>query len=377
MSHTQAAAIRTHDGAICVSLELSCSQWLVASLSPGSEKMSKHRLEAGDGPGLLALLQRLRAHAEKACGEAMRLITIQEAGLDGFWLDRLLKAHGIESHVVDAASIAVSRRARRAKSDKIDVEALLRTLLAWLRGEPRVCSMVRPPSAEEEDRRRLTRERQSLIKERTRLSNRIRGLLASQGICLYDPLKRDRHKRLQRLQTGDGRAMPARLKSEIERMLERLEILMTQIKKLEAERAEQVAQNQTAALLLRLKGIGPEFAATLWLEGFYRDFANRRQLAAYAGLAPTPWQSGSLRREQGISKAGNPRLRRTMIELAWLWLRHQPQSQFSRWFVERVGQARGRVRRIAIVALARKLVVALWHYVGEGLVPEGAQLKTT
>lgn len=297
--------------------------------------------------------------------------------MDGFWLHRLLKSEGIESHVVDAASIAVSRRMRRAKSDRIDGEAMLRTLMAWLRGEPRVCSMVVPPSPEEEGRRRVGRERKALLTERTRQTNRIKGLLASQGIYGYNPLRCDRRKRLEEVVTGDGRALPAKLKNEIVRGLDRIELLIDQIKQLEVERAELVtpAQSPKAAMLTALKGIGPEFAASLWLEAFWRHFANRRQLAAYCGLAPTPWKSGGIDREQGISKAGNPRLRETMIEMAWLWLRHQPDSTLSKWFNERVRGEKGRVRRIAIVALARKLLVALWRYVTDGVMPEGAVLK--
>jgi len=371
------AVTAVDDGAIFVSLELSRSSWLVTSLSPGSQKMSKHKVSAGSGPALLGLLAQLKSKAEARLGRPLRLVVIQEAGLDGFWLHRLLISEEIESHVVDAASVAVSRRMRRAKSDRIDGEALLRTLLAWLRGEPRVCSMVVAPSPEEEDRRRQGRERKALITERTRQTNRIKGLLASQGIYDYSPLCRNRRKRLDELVTGDGRALPSTLRKEILRGLDRIELLLEQIKELEVARAELIKPEQSpkAAMLAQLKGIGPEFAACLWLEGFWRTFANRRQVAAYCGLAPTPWQSGSIEREQGISKAGNPRLRETMIELAWLWLRHQPGSALSKWFKKRVGNEGGRVRRIAIVAMARKLLVALWRYLTDGIIPEGAVLK--
>ena len=259
---------------------------------------------------------------------------IQEAGLDGFWIHRALENEGIESHVVDPASIATSRRRRRAKTDRLDGETLVRTLLAWKRGEPRVCAMVKVPSPEEEDRRRVTRERKVLISERVRHVNRIKGLLFAQGISGYQPLRRDRRERLAELQTGDGRALPAHLVAQIGREIDRLELLLDQIRAVEASRdallgkdasgeeAQGAATPATAAMLLDIKGIGPEFAALLWSEGLFRHFDNRRQLAAYAGLAPTPWQSGAVVREQGVSKSGNPRVRTTMIQLAWLWLGH-------------------------------------------------------
>jgi transposase len=379
-SSEEPAAIRTQFGAIFVSLELSRSTWLITSLSPGKgEKMSKHTVEAGDLAGLLARFSELKRKAMARTGESYPIIVIQEAGLDGFWIHRALQKEGIESHVVDAASIATSRRRRRAKTDKIDGEALLRALLAYKRGEPRVCAMVVAPSPEAEDRRRLSRERQALIVERVRHVNRIKGLLFSQGISTYVPLKRDRRARLQELRTGDGRALPAQLKAQISRELDRLELLLSQIKAVEAERdallaAAQAASTETAApqpvaMLLALRGIGEEFANVLWSEGLNRQFSNRRQIAAYAGLAPTPWRSGSIVHEQGVSKAGNPRLRTKMIQLAWLWRRHQPRSALTLWFEQ---QAR---RKTAIVALARKLLVALWKYINSGVVIDGAVMK--
>ncbi|WP_448040078.1 IS110 family transposase [Bradyrhizobium liaoningense] len=374
------AAIRTQFGAIFVSLELSRSTWLVTSLSPGKgEKMSRHSVEAGDLAELLKLFAELKGKAQVRTGESYPIITIQEAGLDGFWLHRALQQEGIESHVVDPASIATPRRRRRAKTDRLDGETLLRTLLAYKRGEPRVCAMVVAPSPEEEDRRRLCRERKTLIAERVEHVNRIKGLLFAQGISDYAPLRRDRRKRLEALRTGDGRVLPAHLKVQIGRELDRLELLLGQIVAVEAEQDALLAASEPAGekapdpvkMLLALKGMGPNFAAVLWLEAFYRQFANRRQLAAYAGLAATPWCSGSIEREQGVSKAGNPRLRTTMIQLAWLWVRHQPQSALTEWF--KAHSQRGRKR--AIVALARKLLVALWKYVTAGVVIEGAEMK--
>jgi transposase len=223
---------------------------------------------------------------------------VHEAGLDGFWLHRALQNEGIESHVVDAASIATSRRRRRAKTDKSDGETLVRTLLAYKRGEPRVCAMVKVPTPGEKDRRHLCRERKALTAERVRHVNRIKGFLFSQGVSGYQPLRRDRRRRLEQLQTGDGRPLPPHLKAQVERELDRLELLLKQIKIVEGERDALLAAAITsmpapAAMLLDIKGIGPEFAAVLWSEGLFRHFDNRRQVAAYAGLAPTPWQSGA------------------------------------------------------------------------------------
>jgi len=379
---TQTKAAARHEGnTLCVSLELSKARWLVTVSAPGSDKFSRYDLPGGDGEELLDLLWRLQDAAARRTGAPVAVAVIQEAGLDGFWIHRLLVRNGIESHVVDPASIAVNRRHRRAKTDRIDGVKLLRTLMAWLRGERQVCSMVQPPSPEDEDRRRLTRERARLLKERIQHTNRIKGLLFGQGITDYDPLRRDRRGRLAALTTGDGRPLPERLKAEIGRELDRLELVVSQLASVERERDAVVAQVVQAdpcaapAVLVRLRGIGPELATTLWLEALFRPFDNRRQIAAYAGLTPSPWKSGGIEREQGIAKSGNPRLRRALIELAWFWVRHQPGSALSRWFVERVGAARGRVRRIAIVALARKLLVALWRYVRQGVVPQGAVLS--
>ena len=373
--------IRPDRATVFVSLELSRSRWLITSMAAPRDKMSKHSVDAGDGAALLDRLARLRTKAEQRLGTAARVVVIQEAGLDGFWIHRLLEAGGIESHVVEPASIAVPRRHRRAKTDAIDGEMLVRTLAAFKRGEPRVCSMVVAPSPEEEDRRRVSRERRTLIKERIEHANRIKGLLASQGIAGCEPMRRGFRDRLGSLRTGDGRPLGPRLKAEIGRELDRMDLVLHQIAAVEADRDALVRPDHAdaeapAARLMELRGIGPEFAAVLWLEGLFRRFANRRQLAAYAGLAPSPWQSGRVDREQGIAKSGNPRLRTAMVELAWLWLRHQPVSALSRWFRQRVGSERGRVRRVAIVALARKLLVALWRYTTLGERPAGATLKT-
>ena len=363
--HDAPTAIQSNLAAIFISLELSRSIWLVTSLSPGSaEKMSKHSVRAGDVAALLARFSELKRKASERTGKSFPIVVIHEAGLDGFWLHRVLQSEGIESHVVDPASIATSRRRRRAKTDRIDGEA-----------------MVKAPTPEEEDRRCLGRERKVLIAERVKHVNRVKGLLFSQGVSGYEPLRRDRRQRLDELTTGDGRSLPMHLKTQISRELDRLELLLDQIKRAEAERDALLAAQQAATpaspgkMLLEFRGIGAEFAASLWLEALFRQFGNRRQLASYAGLAPTPWQSGSVDHEQGVSKAGNPRLRTTLVQLAWLWLRHQPQSALALWFKERVNRNGGRLKKTTIVALARKLLVALWKYVTAGVVIEGAVMK--
>jgi transposase len=288
-----ATTARSNDITLFASLELSKSKWVVTINNPGSDKFSKHVVEGGDGAGLLEFLSRSRGKAEQRYGVQVKAIVIQEAGLDGFWIHRLLLANGIESHVVDAASIAVDRRHRRAKTDAIDGETLLRTLMAWARGERRVCSMVRAPSREDEDRRRLTRERGTLLKERIQHTNRVRGLLSGQGVQDYDPLRRDRFERLEALRTGEGRELPPMLKEEIRRELDRIALVTTQLAAVERARDALIRmdaeeRNNPAALLLKLKGLGPEFASLLWLESLFRSFGNRRQVAAYGGLAPSP-----------------------------------------------------------------------------------------
>ena len=380
-------AARSDDSTLFAALELSRKSWLVATNAPGEEKVSKRTIAAGDGRALLDLLAGLREKAERRIGKPVKVVVIQEAGLDGFWLHRLLEANGIESHVVDPASIAVDRRKRRRKTDALDVDALLRTLMAWARGERRVCSMVRPPSPEDEDHRRLSREREALVKERIQHTNRIKGLLAAQGITDFEPLRPGHRARLDGLTTGDGRALPPRLKEEIRRQLARLDAVISDLKTVEAGRDALLADDTVAvstgdgtppaaAALSRLKGLGPEFVSILCLELLFRSFNNRREVAAYAGLTPSPFKSGGIDREQGISKSGNPRLRKMMIQLAWMWIRYQPGSAISRWFAGFAGTKRGRIRRIGIVAVARKLLVALWRFATQGVVPEGAALKS-
>jgi len=360
-----------------VALELSKAKWLVGLHSPMADKVSRHTIAGGDAPALLTLIGAARRRAEAGLGGTVRVVACYEAGYDGFWLHRLLVAHGIANQVIDPASLLVNRRARRRKTDRIDLAGLLRTLMAWHRGEPQVCSMVRVPSPEEEDRRRRGRERERLVKERVQHLGRVKGLLMTQGVRDFQPARRGWRDRLEALRTGDGRPLPDCLKAEIARECRRLALVDEMLDELERERdaASDGKAPQQAALLTKLRGIGPTSAHLLAGEVFHRDFANRRQVAAYLGLEPSPWQSGQVDQDQGISKAGNRRARRVAIELAWLWLQHQPDSGLSRWFKDRVGVARGRVRRIMLVALARKLIVALWRYLASGVVPEGASMR--
>ena len=375
----------THDDAVrCVlAIELSKKSWIVAVNTPLAEKISRHTLKPGDGKELLDLCERIRTRVARETKKRVEIVSCYEAGYDGFWLHRLLETHGIRNYVIDPASLQVDRRARRAKTDRVDVERLLRSLMAYLRGEPKVWSVVRVPSVAEEDDRRLHRERGRLISERIQHVNRIKGLLAIHGIYDYQPLRRDRMQQLERLRTANGRRLPPRLKAEILRELKRLELIIGMIKTIEAERdaiaSAKTETEHTSAKkiqdLAKIKSIGPEFATTLIGEVLYRSFDNRKQLASYVGLTPAHFQSGAMCRDQGISKAGNGKARTVMIELAWLWLRHQPDSPLSVWFRERVGKLKGRIRRITIVAVARKLLIALWRYLETGLVPKGTTLK--
>ena len=362
--------------------ELSKANWKLGVMLPNSEKLSRYSIAGGDLTALTAKLAAARAKAARG-GKPVRIVSCYEAGLDGHWLHRWLTEQGVISHEVDPSSIEVNRRARRAKTDRIDLEKLMRVFLAYLRGEPRVCSMVHVPTVEDEDRKRRTRERERLLKERTAHTNRIKGLLFGQGIRDAMPLKPNFIAGLDNMRTGDGRALSPRLREEIVREHERLCLVHKQILALEAKsKAELRAPAPGSAEakimhLIDLKSIGPVGGQELFNEVFYRSFDNRRQLGSYFGLVGTPYDSGESRREQGISKAGNRRARRMAIELAWLWLRHQPGSALSRWFHERVGGLKGRIRRITIVAMARKLMVALWHYLTNGLVPTGAVLRPT
>ena len=376
------AAMHVETARCLFAIELSKQSWVIGFITPLSAKISRRILSGGDWKGLLDLIEEVRARVSRETGRATDVISCYEAGYDGFWPHRLLEAHGIRNYVIDPASLQVDRRARRVKTDRIDTERLLRSLMAYLRDEPKVWSVVRVPSIAEEDARRLHRERDRLVSERVQHVNRIKGLCALHGIYDYQPLRPQAVAHLEQLRTAQGISLPPRLKSEIKRELQRLELVVKMIATLEAERdaiVEDEASTQVNAKkiqnLHKLKAIGPEFATVLVGEIFHRHFNNRRQLASYVGYAPSPFQSGNVAHDQGISKAGNRKGRTTGIELAWLWLRYQPDSDLSVWFRTRVGTTKGRIRRIAIVAMARKLLVALWRYLETGVVPRGAVLK--
>jgi transposase len=370
-----------HCGTIFVAIELSQKSWLVTLHSPEKDKISRHKLAGGDHAGLLALIDQVRERAARALGGVPTVVSCYEAGYDGFWLHRLLLAAGITNYVFDPASIAVDQRARRVKTDRIDGERMLRTLMAYLRGEPRVVRIVRVPDAGQEDARRVSRERGRLVKEQTAHTTRIKALLRLLGMAVGNPHRRNWLSWLAAQRDWQGQAVPPQMLSEIRHEHARLMLVRERLNALaktpaQADPTPAVAQmTERSELLLRLKCLGPAFATTLTNEVFYKDFRNRREVGSYFGLTPSPWRSGGIDRDQGISKAGNPRARCAAIELAWLWLRHQPDSKLTLEYRERTLDAGKRIKRVAIVALARKLVVALWRYLTTGLVPEGAVLK--
>jgi transposase len=309
-----------------------------------------------------------------------RIVSCYEAGRDGFWIHRALEKQGIENHVIDSSSIEVNRRKRRAKTDKVDVKSMLRLLQRFCNGEREAISVVRVPSLAEEDDRRLHRERERLVKERGSHSARIQSLLVAHGIRLQ--VRPDFLERLESMKGGMGYELGADLKAELTREYERYQLVDEQIKALEKEQKRRAAEASSEAMkqinaLMELKGIGSQSSWILVMEFFsWREFKNRRQLGACAGLTRPPYSSGDSKREQGISKAGNRRIRSLMIELSWLWLRYQPNSALSRWYQQCFAGGGKRMRRIGIVALARKLLIALWRYLEAGEIPEGVIVAT-
>jgi transposase len=362
-------------------LELSKKSWLLAIQFPDREQPSLHPIEGGDAERLMVKLTAARDRWAKVSGAPPMITLCYEVGYDAFWLARFLKARGIECLVIDPSSLQVSRRGRRVKTDRVDVKTLLRTLIAWCRGERHVWSLVRIPSIDEEDLRRSHRERSRLVRERTAHINRIKGLLFAQGIRGINVKSRYQTLAVDKLVTGDGHRLPPRLACEIAREIQRLAMVQEQIAEIEHERDTAStaceATERKRDLLSQLKSVGPAISAFLSREVYYRQFANQRQVGSFLGLTPSPYDSGEEERCQGISRAGSGHARAVMIEAAWLWIKHQPKSALTRWFVERTAGQSKRVRKIMIVAVARKLAIALWRYVELGLVPQGAILNPT
>jgi transposase len=366
-----------------VALELSRAKWLVGALLPGRSKVTTTVVPGGDTAALLDALGRFAARAGRETGQTVSVKVCFEAGYDGFWLARFLLARGIETHVLDPASFLVSRRGRRAKTDRLDVEAMAFTLKAFLLGDRSVCRAVVVPSPEQEDAKRLSRERTQLTAEKTRHTNRIRGLLALHGIREISGLwGGEWAEALGKLRTGDGRELGGYLRAEIAREFERLHLVLRHMRALDADRQAALTQEASAfphrhkaGVLIKLAGVGPITATALVAEVFHRRFQSRRHLASYLGLAPTPFASGESERDQGISKAGNQPARSLLVELAWGWLRHQPGSGLAAWYRRTFAERGQRGRKVGIVALARKLAIALWRFVETGVVPEGAVMS--
>ena len=358
-------------GELYMAVELGEKNWKL-SLSDGAHSASRYTVSAGDTAAVLECITKAKAR----CGlpPEAGVHSCYEAGRDGFWFHRWLIEQGMDNIVVDSSSIEVNRRARRAKTDRLDGDKLLAMLIRYHAGERRVWSVVRVPTPEQEDARRAHRELGRLGQERTAHINRIRALLVLQNLRV----KYVGGRLWQRWWTGHARELPPGMRAEIERESERLSLVRAQIRTLEAEQGQAVAAETEpqVAGLARLRGIGTGSGWVLVKELFgWRRFRNRREVAGCLGLAPTPYDSGESQTEQGISKAGNRRVRTLMVELAWSWLRHQPESQLSRWFSERFAGGGKRLRRIGIVALARRLAIALWRYLEDGLIPDGAKLK--
>lgn len=332
---------------IFVALELSKSTWVVAIRLPGSGTTSLYQVPGGDLAGLMTLLDRARSSAERQGHADVEICSCYEAGYDGFWLHRAVTERGISNSVLDSASIKVSRRRKHVKTDSTDARGMLGVLMAIYRGEDDVCSIVRVPTEDEEDRKRITRSRESLLRNRVRHTNRIRGLPHLQGVRTIHPNKEGWEQELRGLRTADGRPFPPRLLREINKEIQALSQRKTR-------RQTGRGANPIAVRLSAIRGIGPQTAAVFAAEVFYRSFRNRREVASYVGLSPTPYASESVSRDQGISKAGNRRARRDAIELAWLWIKHQPGSALSEWYNRRVAEGTGRVRRIAIAALVAR-----------------------
>ncbi len=368
------------DSTIIAVIEMSQSSWLVAGIVPGIERHPLKKLEPSEEE-LVRLLTRWRAEATKKGHTITRIAVAFEAGRDGFWLARWLRARDIETYVIHPTSVAVSREHRRAKTDRLDTGLLKRVFIGWLRGEPDHCHMAAIPTLAEEDAKRPNREREGLVCERTRIVNRMKSCLVRFGIRNFKPTLRKAPERLATLGTPEGVPLPPNTLRELRRDMARLRFVMDQIKEVEearAERSEQAPQERTHAmvrLIARVIGVGIETADMLVHEILSRKLRDRRAVARYAGLTGAPDESGSKRREKGLAKAGNARVRRGMIQLAWRFLVFQKDSALAQWYRTRTESA-GKKRKTMIVALARKLLIALWRLVTTGEVPAGVVLRS-
>ena len=367
------------DGTLIAVIEMSQSSWLVAGIVPGIERHPLKKLEPNEGE-LLRLLMRWRAEATKMGCTITRIAVAYEAGRDGFWLARWLRARDIETYVIHPTSVAVSREHRRAKTDRLDTGLLKRVFIGWLRGEPDHCHMAAIPTLAEEDAKRPNREREGIVRERTRIVNRMKSCLARFGVRNFKPTLRKAPERLATLVTPEGVPLPPNTLLELRRDMARLRFVMDQIKEVEearAQRLEQAPQEKTHAmvrLIARVIGVGIETADMLVHEILSRSLRDRRAVARYAGLTGAPDESGSKRREKGLAKAGNARVRRGMIQLAWRFLIFQKDSALAQWYRTRT-ESDGKKRKTMIVALARKLLIALWRLVTTGEVPAGVVLR--
>jgi transposase len=361
-------------------VELSLKSWLVAGLVPGLNRQPLKKVDTRQ-EGLVALVHRWRDEAIRAGRAIERIVVAFEAGRDGLWLARWLRARGIEAYVIHPTSVPVSREHRRAKSDRLDTALLMRAVLGWLRGEPKHCSMVAIPTLAEEDARRPNREHEHLVGERTSIVNRLKATLVRLGIPGFNIKLRKAAETLKELRTPEGEALPPNTVAELLRDLARLQLVRTQIETIEKQRVERLRKapqdgaHPMVLLLAKLLGVGIETADMLVHEALSRDLRDERAVGRYAGLTGSPDESGSKRREKGLAKAGNARVRRGMVQLAWRWLMFQKQSALAQWYRARIAGARKDVRKTLIVALARKLLIALWRYVTTGQAPIGAKLK--
>jgi transposase len=367
------------DSTLTAVVEMGCSSWLIAGLIPGIERQPKKKIES-NGEDLLRLLGRWRAEAVKAGRPISRIAVSYEAGRDGFWLARWLENRGIETHVIHSTSVAVSREKRRPKTDRVDAEMLLRVFLGWLRGERGHCSMVAVPTIEAEDARRPGREREALVAERTRIINRMKANMARLGVHGFKPHLRSAPKKLGSVRIPEGVAIPPNTMAELERDMARLAVLRQQIAAIEQTRLERIeaapdnGPHAMIRLLARVLGLGIETADMLVNEVMTRRLRDRRAVARYAGITGSPDESGKRRREKGLAKAGNARVRRGMIQLAWRWLTFQKESALTLWFKARV-EGTPRLRKTLIVALARKLLIALWRMATIGEVLQGVVMR--